>query len=95
MSALWDAAADAGPLDLPARVGLVLDRLRHADAPMLFAADRREDRLQGLLDGVRNRYAAPTLLWGVCADPSGPYTGAKIAYQSFPDAARLRWLGVI
>ena len=25
----------------------------------------------------------------------GPYTGAKIAYQSFPDPARLRWLGVV
>ena len=35
------------------------------------------------------------LVWGRCADPEGPYTGAKIAYQSFPDAARLRWLGVV
>ena len=64
VSALWDAAADAGPLDLPARVGLILDRLAPADAPLLFAADRREHRLQALLDAVRERYAAPALRLG-------------------------------
>ena len=64
-------------------------------AIQLFAPDERERRLQGLLDAVRDRYSAPALLWGRCADPHGRYTGAKIAYQSFPDAARLRWLGII
>ena len=95
MSALWDGAADVGPLDLPARVGLVLDRLVPAEILQLFDVDRREQPLQGLLDTVRARYATPALVWGRCADPQGPYTGAKIAYQSFPDAARLRWLGVL
>ena len=67
-----------------------------ARAPQLFDVDdRRERRLQRLLDAVRDRYAAPALVWGRCADPGGRYTGAKIAYQSFPDAARLRWLGVV
>ena len=63
--------------------------------PKLFDVDPGERRLQRLLDAVRDHYAAPALVWGRCADPEGPYTGAKIAYQSFPDAARLRWLGVV
>ena len=58
VSPLWDAEADAGPSDLPARVGLVLDRLVPAGLPLLFHADRREYRLQELLDVVRARYAA-------------------------------------
>ena len=48
-----------------------------------------------MLDRVRDRYGARALLWGECGDPRGPYTGAKIAYQSFPDMARLRWLGAV
>ena len=44
---------------------------------------------------VRDRYGARALLWGQCADQRGPYTGANIAYQSFPDMARLRWLGLV
>ena len=95
VSCLWDAAADAAPHDGPARVGLVLDVLVDARAPQLFDVDPGERRLQRLLDAVRDHYAAPALVWGRCADPEGPYTGAKIAYQSFPDAARLRWLGVV
>ena len=95
VSALWDAAADARPHDGPARVGLVLDVLVDACAPQLFDVDPGERRLQRLLDSVRDHYAAPALVWGRCADPGGRYTGAKIAYQSFPDAARLRWLGVV
>ena len=95
VSALWDAAADARPHDGPARVGLVLDVLVDACAPQLFDVDPGERRLQRLLDAVRDHYAAPALVWGRCADPGGRYTGAKIAYQSFPDAARLRWLGVV
>ena len=51
--------------------------------------------MQALVDAVRARYGAPALLWGECGDPYGPYTGAKIAYQSFPDMARLRWLGLV
>ena len=95
VSCLWDAAADAAPHDGPARVGLVLDALVDARAPQLFDVDPSERRLQILLDAVRDRYAAPALVWGRCSDPEGRYTGAKIAYQSFPDAARLRWLGVV
>ena len=95
VSGLWDAAADAAPHDGPARVGLVLDALVDARAPQLFDVDPGERCLQRLLDAVRDHYAAPALVWGRCADPEGPYTGAKIAYQSFPDAARLRWLGVV
>ena len=95
VSALWDGAADAGPADRPGRVGVVLDALVDPDALQLFAPDAREHRLQGLLDAVRERYSAPALLWGRCADPRGRYTGAKIAYQSFPDERRLRWLGII
>ena len=48
-----------------------------------------------MLDRVRDRYGARALLWGACGDPRGPYTGAKIAYQTFPDMARLRWLGLV
>ena len=95
VSALWDAAADVRPHDGPARVGLVLDVLVDARAPQLFDVDPGERRLQRLLDAVRDHYAAPALVWGRCSDPGGRYTGAKIAYQSFPDAARLRWLGVV
>ena len=95
VSGLWDAAADARPYDGSARVGLVLDVLVDARAPQLFDVDPGERCLQRLLDAVRDHYAAPALVWGRCADPEGPYTGAKIAYQSFPDAARLRWLGVV
>ena len=62
VSGLWDAAADAAPHDGPARVGLVLDALVDARAPQLFDVDdRRERRLQGLLDAVRDHYAAPAL----------------------------------
>ena len=95
VSALWDGAADAGPADRPARVGVVLDALVDPGLLELFAPDAREERLQAVLDAVRERYSAPALLWGRCADPRGRYTGAKIAYQSFPDAVRLRWLGII
>ena len=95
VTALWDAAADAAPHDGPARVGLVLDVLVDACGLQLFDVDPRERRLQGLVDAVRQRYAAPSLVWGRCSDPGSRYTGAKIAYQSFPDAARLRWLGIV
>ena len=95
VSALWDRAAEAGPADRPARVGVVVDALVDPELLQLFAPDAREHRLQELLDAVRDRYSAPALLWGRCADPRGRYTGAKIAYQSFPDERRLRWLGII
>ena len=91
---IWDAVAAYAPDDRPGRVGVVLEPLYARSAPSLFAPDFREHRLQALLDRVRERYGAPALLWGVCADPRGPYTGAKISYQSFPDMARLRWLGI-
>ena len=93
VSALWDAAAASAADDPPARVGVVLEALRDRTAASLFEADPRQRRLQWMLDQVRDRYGARALLWGVCGDPSGPYTGAKIAYQSFPDMARLHWLG--
>ena len=63
--------------------------------PSSLTSIRASAVCRGLLDAVRDRYAAPALVWGRCADPGGRYTGAKIAYQSFPDAARLRWLGVV
>ena len=94
VSTLWDEAAASGSDDPPARVGVVLEALCDRTAPLLFEADPRERRLQWMLDRVRDRYGARALLWGQCADPRGPYTGAKIAYQSFPDLARLRWLGL-
>ena len=91
---LWDDAAASGPHDPPARVGVVLEALRDRTAASLFEADPRERRLQWMLDRVRDRYGARSLLWGECADLRGRYTGAKIAYQSFPDMERLRWLGL-
>ena len=68
------------------------EALRDPSAPSLFEPNPRERRLQWMLDRVRDRYGARALLWGECG---GPYTGAKIAYQSFPDLDRLRWLGVV
>ena len=94
VSTLWDEAAASAADDPPARVGVVLEALSDWDAPCLFEADATQHRLQWMLDQVRDRYGARALLWGMCGDPSGPYTGAKIAYQSFPDMARLRWLGL-
>ena len=93
VTVLWDHAVI--PDDPPARVGVVLERLRDPSAPYLFEDDDRERRLQWMIDRVRERYGARALLWGECGDPNGPYTGAKIAYQSFPNMARLRWLGVV
>ena len=94
ISTLWDAAAASAQDDPPGRVGVVLDALCDASAASLFEPDRRERRLQWVLDRVREHYGAPALLWGVCGDPRAPYTGAKISYQSFPDMAQLRWLGI-
>ena len=93
VTVLWNRAALAD--DPPARVGLVLENLRDPDAPTLFEHDARDRRIQWMIDRVRERYGAPALLWGECADPHGPYTGAKIAYQSFPDTDRLHWLGLV
>ena len=95
VSTLWDEAAASAADDPPARVGVVLEALCDPSASSLFEADPRERRLQWMLDRVRDRYGARALLWGQCADQRGPYTGAKIAYQSFPDMARLRWLGLV
>ena len=95
VSTLWDEAAAPGSDDPPARVGVVLEALCDQSAPCLFEADPRDRGLQWMLDRVRDRYGARALLWGQCGDPRGPYTGAKIAYQSFPDTARLRWLGLV
>ena len=95
VSTLWDEAAAPSSDDPPARVGVVLEALRDQSAPCLFEADPRDRGLQWMLDRVRDRYGARALLWGQCADQRGPYTGAKIAYQSFPDMARLRWLGLV
>ena len=95
VSTLWDEAAAPGSNDPPARVGVVLEALCDPSAPSLFEADPRDRGLQWMLDRVRDRYGARALLWGQCGDPRGPYTGAKIAYQSFPDTARLRWLGLV
>ena len=95
VSTLWNDAAASAADDPPARVGVVLEALRDRTAASLFEADPRERRLQWMLDRIRDRYGARALLWGRCGDPRGPYTGAKIAYQSFPDLDRLRWLGVV
>ena len=46
------------------------------------------------VSGDSQCYSARALAWGQCGDPYGPYTDAKIAYQSFPDPADLRWLGL-
>ena len=93
VSMLWDEAAASAADDPPGRVGVLLEALCDPTAPTLFEVDPRERRLQWTIDRVRARYGARALLWGVCGDPRGPYTGAKIAYHSFPDMARLRWLG--
>ena len=95
VSTLWDEAVASAADDPPARVAVVFEALCDRSAASLFEADPRERRLQWMLDRVRDRYGARALLWGQCADPRGPYTGAKIAYQSFPDMARLRWLGLV
>ena len=95
VTALWDQAAASCPSDPPVRVGVVLERLCDPNSPTLFEVDPRERRLQWMIDRVRERFGARALLWGSCGDPRGPYTGAKIAYQSFPDMARLRWLGIV
>ena len=68
VSTLWDDAAASGPHDPPARVGVVLEALRDRSAASLFEADPRERRLQWMLDRVRDRYGARSLLWGECAD---------------------------
>ena len=95
LMALWDAAGDFGPADPPARVAVVLEDLCDSDPPTLFEPDPRERRLQWMVDRVRARYGARSLLWGECGDPNGRYTGAKIAYGSVPDMERLRWLGIV
>ena len=95
VSAQWDRAARSAAGDVPVRVAVVLDRLVPSGTPDLFTDDPAARRVQALLDDVRARYGAPALLWGECGDPYSPYTGAKIAYQSFPDMARLRWLGLV
>ena len=95
VTALWDEAEASCPSDPPVRLGVVLERLCEPNPPTLFEVDPRERRLQWMIDRVRERYGARALLWGPCGDPRGPYTGAKIAYQSFPDMARLRWLGIV
>ena len=87
-----EAALDDGS---PVRVGVVLENLRDPDAPALFEHDARDRRIQWMIDRVRARYGARALLWGECVDPNGPYTGAKISYQSFPNMTRLRWLGLV
>ena len=96
VSAIWNAATDTGPFDLPVRVGLVLDRLAPADAPLLFAADRREHRLQALLDVVRERYAAPALVWGRCADPDASRLRAVLdgsrTFALAGDATLMPWV---
>ena len=95
VSAQWDWAARSAAGDVPVRVAVLLDRLVPCGTPDLFTDDPAARRVQALLDDVRARYGAPALLWGECGDPYSPYTGAKIAYQSFPDMARLRWLGLV
>ena len=95
VSTLWDEVAALGSNDPPARVGVVLEALRDRSAESLFEANPRERRLQWMVDRIRDRYGARALLWGESGDPRGRYTGAKIAYQSFPDMARLRWLGLV
>ena len=95
ISFLWDQAKAVDPGDPPARVGVVLDKLVESTTMSLFGDDPRSERLQVLLRDVRERYDARALRWGECSDRYGRYTGAKIAYKSFPDAARLRWLGVV
>ena len=95
VTALWDGAEASSASDPPVRVGVVLERLCEPNPPSLFESDPRGRRLQWMIDRVRERFGARGLLWGFCGDPRGPYTGAKIAYQSFPDMARLRWLGIV
>ena len=70
VSTLWDDAAASGSDGPPARVGVVLEALRDRTAASLFEADPRERRLQWMLDRVRDRYGARSLLWGsapICA----------------------------
>ena len=82
------------------RLAAAILRKRHRGEP--GNSHVREKRLANLLRDIRGheelavraRYGAPALLWGECGDPYSPYTGAKIAYQSFPDMARLRWLNL-
>ena len=96
VSAQCDRAARSAAGDVPVRVTVLFDRLVPSGTPDLFTDDPAARRVQALLDAVRGgRYGAPVLLWERCGDPYGPYTGAKISFQSFPDIARLRWLGVV
>ena len=95
VSAQWDRAARSAAGDVPVRVAVVLDRLVPSGSLDLFSDDPDVRRVQALLDAVRGRYGARALLWGESRDPYGRYTGAKISFQSFPDMARLRWLGLV
>ena len=67
----------------------------HGRAAVSSPASAYPDAPLIAVNTAAKRARARALLWGVCGDPRGPYTGAKIAYQSFPDLARLRWLGLV
>ena len=95
VSAQWDRVARSAAHGMPVWIAVELDRLVVSGTPNLLTDEPAARRVEALFDAVRGRYGARALLWGERRDPYAPYTGAKIAYQSFPDLVRLRWLGVL
>ena len=92
------AAWNAGPARycILSNVSVTLEGLRTTTQRGLFhTANGAHTRLTRLLSNARALYGARAIGFGNCSDPNGPYSGAKIAYQSFPDHHHLQWLGIV
>ena len=93
IAGLWDAIGRKAR-DVPFKIGLTATRLREWPPRQFELFERRENRVQGLLHTVRDRFGAKAITVGDSLDRTGPYTGLKISFEHIPATETFRWLGV-
>ena len=84
ISAAWRALRERC---LPERITVVLlelspDPWQHID--LLEGTDTFDTPLDSAVAGIQERFGVRALRWGETGDPTGPYTGLKIAFERIP-----------
>ena len=93
VSAVWRALRERC---LPERITVVLGELspdpwQHVD--LLEGTQTFDSPLDAVVSEVRDRFGVRALQWGNTGDPTGPYTGLKIAFERVPSLEEVDLFG--
>ena len=83
ITCLWDAIGHKAR-DVPFKIGLTATKLNEWPPRQFELFERKENRVQGLLHTVRDRFGAKAITVGDSLDRTGPYTGFEDQLRAHP-----------